>query len=135
MRQRHLAGVAQHCRIDLILRANYDVHIRQHRTRYDAERPRIMPLVRAKIEVEDDRRIHLLGILGAEHGRTAARLLAQIGAGKLKNLGICHRRRQHVVDRKFDVGAVLPVVDQGKAVRRFDAEDDRAGAVTRLARG
>src|SRR6185295_18788060 len=71
---------------------------------------------------------------GGEQRRASGRLPAQTGAGNQQCAALGYWCGQRVVDRQFNVGAVVTVIDQWKFVRRLNAQNYRAGSTTRLSR-
>ena len=120
--QADLAGVGQHGGVDLVLGADHDIDQAQRRAQRDAKGARVVPLVGPEVDVERHRHAGLAGQLGGEQRGAAARLLAQAGAADQQRAAVGDRRRQHVVDRQLDVGAVVAVVGQREAVGRLDPQ-------------
>ena len=125
-------GIGQHGGVDLVLGAHDDIHAMERGTHRGAEGAGIVPLVRPEVQVEDDGCAGLSGELRRIKGGAPARLLAQVGAGELEHAALRDRRRQHIIDRQRDIGAVVPVEDQRELVGRLDAQDDGAGVPARF---
>ncbi len=92
-----------------------------------------MPLVRAEVKVQYHLCASLTGQFRTEEGGAPAWVLAQIGTCKLEDVALGYGGSQNVIDRQLNIGAVVPVVDQGESVWRFDAQRHGTGPAARFA--
>ena len=122
----HLGRVLQDRGQHLLFRTDGDVHQGQGGPHHDAVSPRVVPLVGAEVQVHEDGRAGPLGLFRGEQGRAGAGFPAQIRAREFEGLAVGDGGPEHVVDGEVDVGRVVPVEDQGKLVRGFDAQYHRA---------
>src|SRR5581483_1964004 len=118
--------------VQLVDGAERDVDEPQQRAHRDPVGARVVPLVRAEVEVEDDLRTAFPGALGREQRRAPGGLAAEVGAGDLQDADVLERQCEHVVDRQLGVRTVVAVEDERKPVGRLDPEQDRARAPARL---
>ena len=125
-------GIGQYGGVNLVLGSHNDVHARECGAHRRAEGSEIVPLVRPEVQIEDDGRAGLSGDFRRIQGGAPARLPAQIRAGKLEHATLRDRRGKHVIDRKGDIGAVVPVENQRKFVRRLDAQYSSASFSARF---
>ena len=80
VRQADLARVAQQGRVNFILGAKHNIHETQCGTDGDTEGAGVVPLVRAKVNIQHHGHSGPPRQFGGEQGRAAARLFAQAGA-------------------------------------------------------
>ena len=133
VRHGHLGRIGQQGGVDLVMGTDHDVHLLHDRPGHHPERPRVVPLVGAKVQVEHHGRSVATRRFGRKHGCRPTRFAGKVGAGKLEYPAVVVRRGQHVVDGDVDVGAILPVEDQREPVRRFNPQDHRTRAQPGLA--
>ena len=76
VRHVHLVRVGKGHGFALVVCAQDDIYKWQRSSNCNAERARVVPLVRAKIQVQHDSRARRLGLFGGEKIRAAARLAA-----------------------------------------------------------
>ena len=105
-----LRGIGKRHRFALVLGAEHDIDDRQRGPHRDAERSRVVPLVRAEVQIEHNRRPRGSGLLGGENSGAATRLFAQAGAGELKHAAVLDRRLQDIVDGELIVRAIVAVI-------------------------
>ena len=134
MRQVHLRDIAEQGGVNLVFGADDDIDQGQRAPRHHAKSAHIVPLVGAEVDIKDDGRAGQARLLGGEEGGAAAGLQAQVGAGELEDAAVADRRRQRIVNRQVDVGAIIAVIDQRELVRRLNAQHDSRRAVLGFAR-
>src|SRR5689334_7848362 len=102
MRDVHLRSVGKRDRLALIFRPKDNVHRRECRTHGNSEGPRIMPLVRAKVEVQDDLRSARFRLLGGENRSAAGWLAAQAGSGEFEYAAIGNGDGEDIIYRELN---------------------------------
>src|SRR6266446_8017007 len=134
MRDVYLRRVRESDRFAFVLSSQDNVHRRQRRAHSNSEGPRVVPLVRAKVKIQDDLRSRRLRLLRSENGSTAGRLVAQAGSGELEHTTIRNGDGEDIINRELNVRAVVTVIDQWEFIRRLDPQHHGARSRARLAR-
>src|SRR5260221_14482107 len=103
MRDVYLRSVGKRDRFAFIFRAQDNIHGRKRRAHSNSESAGVMPLVRAKVQIQDDLCPRRLRLLGGENGSAAGRLAAQAGSGKLEHAAIGNWNGEDIVNRELNV--------------------------------
>src|SRR5687767_7173234 len=93
-----------------------------------------MPLVRAKVQVEEYGCACQARAFHSEKRCASAWFAAKVRSGKLKGAALLKRSSQHIVNRQLHVSSVIPIKDEWKPIWRFDAKYNGAAASIGLAR-
>src|SRR5207253_8427120 len=115
-----------------IFRAQDNVHSRERRAHGNSKSAGVMPLVRPKIQIQDDFRSRRLRLLSRENGSTSRRLTAQASSGELEHAAIGNWDGEDIINRELNVRAVVTVIDQWEFIRRLDPQHHGARLRTRL---
>jgi hypothetical protein len=93
-----------------------------------------MPLIRTKIDVHKDGFPGGLGPFGGKKCRAFGRFLRKSSSRNLECSSLGYWGGHDIINRDFDIGAIVTVEGQRQAIRRFDSEHGGAGAMPNLAR-
>ena len=93
-----------------------------------------MPLICPKIEVQKNSAPNGLCLLSSIKRCAPTRFFAQTRTGYQHSLTFSDGRSEHIVNREFDVGTVITIIDEWKPVRRFNTEYNSTRSVIGFAR-
>ena len=130
----YLAGFDEDRGFNFLLRAQDNIRLRKKGAHIHTKGTRVMPLVGAKIQVEEHGCTRGPSALDSEKCCASAWFAAEVRSGTFKGAAFSQRGSQYVINRQLYVSGVIPIKDQRETIGWFDAEHCGTAASTGFAR-